>query len=134
MVGRGPFRDMTGIGHANVAPRHDDVPFVQYTMPALELRRLLFDIRDRNESFALEYTRLLPGSAVGNKVRVVESGGDEKTCQVAYHGAKEWVDCAFDEIALLPRPGALPLKFLLHNPYPVLSGDVNEPMYCLSSR
>lgn len=50
-----------GLGAYNKSISNDvssDLPFTRYTLPALELRMMLIDIRDRNESFTIEYTRL----------------------------------------------------------------------------
>ena len=48
------------VGSFAVPPRPDDSPFVQYTVPAFELRRLIHEARQRKESFELRYSHL-PG-------------------------------------------------------------------------
>lgn len=60
--------------------------FIRYTMPAFELRRLLTEVRQKNESFSLDYTRLSgydanqAHKATGPRVRLWEDGfGDRKS-------------------------------------------------------
>jgi len=110
-------------------------PFLQYTMPALELRRVLADIRQHNESFSLTYVRL-PGalgdnhwraSASGPRVSLVEDGQGGRQCAVST-GARfvsafaSSSPCASDEIAMLPPPSGLVAKLSLFFPLPVLAG------------
>ena len=46
-----------------------DHPFVSYDMPAVELRRVLAELRGANESFTLRYARLRPPVARGSDTR-----------------------------------------------------------------
>ena len=115
-----------------------------YTVPALELRRLLADARVRGEtSFALTYARLpTSGSGANGQGRGVDwqhaaSSGGAVTVTVDAHGRTSCaVDatqepCAADEPALMPWPPDGPgwlvwltLKLLVWYPVPLLPGSV----------
>eukprot|EP00746_Dinoflagellata_sp_MGD_P130517 gnl/MRDRNA2_/MRDRNA2_64438_c0_seq1.p1 gnl/MRDRNA2_/MRDRNA2_64438_c0~~gnl/MRDRNA2_/MRDRNA2_64438_c0_seq1.p1 ORF type:complete len:476 (+),score=39.63 gnl/MRDRNA2_/MRDRNA2_64438_c0_seq1:38-1429(+) len=62
--------------------------FITYTMPVLEFRRLLAEVRQQNESFLLEYTRLpqydanQAEGATGTLVRLWENGAGAMNCAV----------------------------------------------------
>ena len=112
--------------------------FVKYTVPALELRRLLAEARALNESFRLQYT-VLPGamgdenwrrSAVGRTVTVDEYGQGASSCSTSCDGVLGidlfGCECSATELALLPPPGPLAHKFLVQQAYPILEEDAPE--------
>ena len=118
----------------------DGTPFPSYTVPGLELRRLLSDARAANESFVLEYD-ILPGlvgdekwrkTAVASKVRVEEDGKGGLKC-TALHGGRSMEEhgapCGADELPMRPSPKGLLMKFLVWFPYPVNTGS--EEMPCM---
>ena len=104
-------------------------PFMEYTVPAYELRRLLDQARATNESFSLHYDRL-PGvtgnetwrkTAVASQVRLqVINDKQIETCRSRKSQEDPWGDCAPDEVALLPPPSGLLAKVLVWFPYPVV--------------
>ena len=115
-------------------------PFTKYTMPALELRRFLHELRRAGEAFELTYTRpdaaedarLRPSTATGTTVRLREDGSGGRSCTVLGGGALASLlgsPCAPDELALLPPPSALARKLLLFEPYPIIAGD-EEEVHC----
>ncbi|KAK3237090.1 hypothetical protein CYMTET_52816 [Cymbomonas tetramitiformis] len=105
--------------------------FVRYTIPALELRRLLMEARGQGEAFDLVYTRLrgVGGDeqwrteGAGPVVRLREDGRGGRQCAVGKSA------CAADELALLPPPGFWAMKFLQAIPYPIIQDD-NEDLHC----
>lgn len=103
-------------------------PFGRYTLPAVQLRRMLADARAHNESFELRYEHL-PGvvgdeawrrTAIASQVHVREDGRGGISCRVRPRGKLLWTACAPDELALLPPPTGPLLKILLWFPYPIL--------------
>ncbi len=115
------------------------VPFTAYTVPALELRRMLAEARAANESFTLEYDRL-PGvagdeawrqSAVASQVRLDEDGRGARACEARLPGGGDsgWAPCAADELANLPAPEGPLMKLLVFHPYPVIPGLTELPCY-----
>ncbi|EOD26404.1 hypothetical protein EMIHUDRAFT_450267 [Emiliania huxleyi CCMP1516] len=113
-------------------------PFPVYTVPGLELRRMLAEARAANESFVLEYDTL-PGvvgdekwrhTAVQSKVRLEEDGAGGINCRVLRRPldeAEEWAPCGEDELPLQPAPTGLLMKFLVWFPYPVVEGVYEIP-------
>jgi len=109
-------------------------PFVQYTLAALELRRLLAQARHANESFSLTYVRL-PGAvgdeawranATGPRIHITEDGRGGRRCVFTpASGARPLslfgnTPCEPQELPLLPPPTVSPLiRFL---PHPILPG------------
>ena len=67
-------------------------PFTKYTMPALELRRFLHELRRAGEAFELTYTRLdaaedarlRPSTATGTTVRLREDGSGGRSVTHCY--------------------------------------------------
>jgi len=119
-------------------------PWVRYTLPAIELRRLLTEARAANESFRLTYTTLAGEgdeawrrSASGRTVSVVEDGHGGRTCATSCDGPLGVLSalapalpllgcaCAPTELALLPPPGWWPTHFFIGQPYPLVeqAGD-----------
>ena len=103
-------------------------PFPAYTVPALELRRMLAEVRAINESFTIEYERL-PGlegderwrqTAVASTVRLREDGAGGRTCEARPAGADAWEGCAADELANMPPPEGPLMKLMLALPQPIL--------------
>lgn len=105
------------------------LPFPAYTLPALELRRLLTEARELNESFRITYDRL-PGdvgdeswrrTAIASQVILDEDGKGGRRCQSRPAGAWLWRQCADDEIAMQPPPyGGILMKLLVSFPYAVI--------------
>ena len=114
-------------------------PFVRYTVPALELRRLLAEARAANESFSMTYTVLDGASGdeawrrhgTGRTVRVEEDGRGGASCAVVRGGLFAGSDeCAPTELARMPPPGPLVRKLLLQQSYPIVDDDGGEEMPC----
>ena len=135
-------------------PRWDaasGTPFVSFTVPALELRRLLQIARGSQEAFTLTYVRL-PGAlgdnawranASGPRISLSEDGRGGRRCLVdgAHDGATSvrtllapfggallglnlgGSACDADEIALLPPPPRWLGWLALFFPLPVLNHD-----------
>ena len=114
--------------------------FVRYSVPALELRRLLAEARALNESFRLVYT-VLPGltgdeawrrAAAGRTVTLNEDGRGMARCTVACaHALLGPCDCAPTELARLPPPGWLASKVLVQQAYPILDeAQVGDELPC----
>lgn len=125
------FNPMLTAVTSSEAPWNEETPFVQYTMPAHELRRILQVAREENnESFTLHYTQLFGSgdekwraTAPGHSVRleeIVDRTGDRHIkCRVVGGGACE---SSVD----IPLWGPLPFwarKLLLFEPYPIIPGD-----------
>lgn len=121
-------------------------PFVPFTVPALELRRLLAEARRAaaasNSTFELHYTRLAGArgdeawraGSRGVAVRLTRDDGRggakcvsrNETRAAAAKGAppwaraSRWTACAPDELAMLPEPSAWALKISLFYPYAIV--------------
>ena len=115
----------------------EGVPFTAYTLPALELRRMLEEARGENESFSLEYERL-PGlsgderwrqTAVASQVRIEEDGHGRRSCESRPSIDGAWSGCAADELANLPPPKGPLMKLMLFHPYPIIPGLTELPCY-----
>ena len=106
-------------------------PFSPYTVPTLELRRVLAEARAASsEAFVLEYDKL-PGTvgdewwrqeAVESTVRLSENGRGGRSCRIRAAGAYFWKACADDEPGLLPAPGGWLAKVRIFFPLPVHAG------------
>ena len=117
-----------------------DATFAKYTVTALELRRLLREARDRNESFTLTYTHLgLKGdeewrrSSRGSRtVRLREDGKGRVECSIcdflspAISSRLPGCACTSDELALLPPSGYWPNKLLIQQAYPIVKEAGSE--------
>lgn len=102
-------------------------PFLQYTIPAMELRRVFAEARAHGETFRLRYVRLPHGglgtdswraSAQGPRVEVLvnaSTGGVECTLDSGE-------PCAEDELVSLPGLDFLSLKTRTFFPYPIIDG------------
>ena len=112
-------------------------PFVRYTVPALELRRMLAEARAEGDAFELVYT-ILDGpfgdeawraSSVGRRrVRIREDPSKgEAHCVVLSNGGKP---CHASDIPNLPTSLKLWERALgVWNPHPILPGG-HEEMHC----
>jgi len=106
-------------------------PFSPYTVPALELRRVLAEARAASsEPFVIEYDRL-PGTvgderwrqeAVESTVRLSDNGRGGRSCRIRAAGAYFWKACADDEPGLLPAPSGWLAKIRIFFPLPVHAG------------
>ncbi|EOD26211.1 Hypothetical protein EMIHUDRAFT_115140 [Emiliania huxleyi CCMP1516] len=121
-------------------------PFVKYTLPALELRRFVHELRRKGEAFELTYTRLHKAtdartrvsSAQGTTITLREDGKGGRSCTVISGGGLVGgvaaaiglgKPCDADELVLLPPPSAIARKLLLFEPYPIVEGD-EEEVHC----
>ena len=69
------------VGAFALPSRPDDSPFVKFTLPAFEVRRLLKEARAKNDSFSLEYSRnstsslallVASGPSIADRLRVMD--------------------------------------------------------------
>jgi hypothetical protein len=122
---------------SNATTFNDDPgQFVKYTVPAFEFRRLLYEARiharETNQSFEIEYTRLI--GATGNEdwrrrskgmlVRLKNDTGDGSfDCLYRDERIKEidWEPCPITELALLPPLPFWATKVMLFYPYAIFS-------------
>jgi len=120
-----PFSDMGKAHEPN---------FLPYTVPALELRRMLLDARSRKEAFSLTYSRLpIPESGrldslnsltlVGEQVHFMMDACGTVMCVKQVGSVSE--PCAPDELALLPAPSWWVRKTHVGYPIPLI-GDSQE--------
>lgn len=136
------------------APHPSDLvgPRLPYTIPALELRRLLQEARGRGDTgYSLVYTRLpkgpldVPSSRASHGESTisltVDAHGGER-CTVSVPGPAAWLGsllgigtrpCAPTELPNLPEVGMWPLKFLLFYPVPLLpeTAGASSEMPCV---
>ena len=108
--------------------------FTRYTVPALELRRLLAEARERGESFAITYT-LLDGPTGdeawrrrgdGRTVTLEEDGRGGSRCTVRCGGLLSCA-CTPTDLAQLPPPGLIARKLLVQQAYPILDDGADVP-------
>ena len=114
-------------------------PFLRYTLPAFELRRLLEEVRATGESFTLTYVKLpggasdgctWRGNATGPRVTLIEDGRGGRRCTETSAGTfaalLPSMACRGDEIALQPPPAPGVLKsIMLFFPLPIIP-DVEQ--------
>ena len=116
-------------------------PFVRYTVPAIELRRMLAEARraaaESRTPFDLSYTRLVGAQGdeawrVNSTGVVVELRGDDGDghgqCLSRGDLRGSWSPCDPDELALLPEPPPWELKLSLYYPYAVVPGVGEGPV------
>mmetsp|Transcript_10675 Transcript_10675/g.33789 ORF Transcript_10675/g.33789 Transcript_10675/m.33789 type:complete len:362 (+) Transcript_10675:764-1849(+) len=114
--------------------------FVRYTVPSLELRRLLAEARGAGEAFALEYSVLAGpegdeawrSSSVGvRRVRVSEdpAHGVAECVVVSAEGRPSGAACEDGELARLPPLRAWERVWGVWNPHPILP-SLSEEMHC----
>lgn len=142
----------SGLGRWVAAARNE--PFVRYTLPAYELRRVLAEARAANESFSLTYVRLRAGEvaapgeeAGGPRIVLHESGDGERHCVIWPSAGSSLVadvaqlfetslhfslpfgssPCADDEPAMQPPPVGLASKLLFLSPLPLLPDNEHPP-------
>lgn len=123
---------------SNVTTLVDRDPFVKYTVPAFEFRRLLIEARahasETNQSFEIEYTRLI--GATGNEdwrrrskgilVRLKnDTGNGLFNCLYRDDRIQDskWEPCPAKELPLLPPPPWWATKFMLFYPYAIFSEE-----------
>ena len=110
--------------------------FVRYTVPALQLRRMLAEARASGEPFELEYT-VLDGSAGGEAWRASSAGRrrvrlredqsrGRSICTIASAGDEA---CPPDELALLPALQLWENALGVWNPHPIVPG-MSAEMHC----
>ena len=119
------------LGAWALPPPPPGAPFVRYTVPSLQLRRMLEEVRASGEAFALEYTELdgafgdeqwRIGSAGARRVRV----SSERGCVVlSEEGAPPCGDDALANRPLRPWERALGAW----SPHPIVE-DMAEEMHC----
>jgi len=138
------------VGPFAVPPRAADAPFVRFTLPAFEVRRLLRDARAHGDPFELTYTSLPNAtgderwrtSAKGRTIRLVEGGaGGAGSCTVVAAGDGGADACQPSDLALAPFPTrdfvARPLEAALGflqtwNALPILR-DGDDELHCYGS-
>ncbi|KAJ1459572.1 hypothetical protein M885DRAFT_613180 [Pelagophyceae sp. CCMP2097] len=110
--------------------------FVPYTVPALELRRMLSEVRTAGEAFSLVYTVL--DGAVGDEAWRASSKGKRKVsvsedpkrgsanCAVVSAGGKA---CGADDLPNMPALSVWEKALGVWNPVPILPGGHRE-MHC----
>jgi len=102
-------------------------PFTKFSVPAIELRRLLSEAKAGGEAFDLEYSRVLlhdEDEETTPKVRVsFDASGKLLSCAVRATKSAEEEACASNEIALLPPPPKWALKHLIYIPLPVIDNS-----------
>ena len=113
-----------------------DAPWSPYTLPALELRRVLGEARAAGAPFRLTYS-VLPGrsgdeawrrGAAARTVTVDGDGAGGVRCTL--HCAKPWgCACAPDEIALQPPRGWWAAHTLVQQAYPLLP-EAGDELIC----
>lgn len=129
-------------GFTRVIGEDDSFPFSPYTIPALELRRLVDEAISKDENFAVVYDRL-PGTrgdedwrarATDKTITAVFSEKKIESCvQQAEDGAES--PCDEDEIALRPMSQVpwLVRRLSLYHPYPIVTdsnGDIPRYIPC----
>ena len=126
-------------------------PFVRFTVPALELRRVLMEARAAAAAsktrFDLRYTRLVAGADSGGEewrahsrgvsVKITGDDGkgngrcvsrdDTRRSRALLSSAWRavgggWMACGAEELAMLPAPSALALKLSLYYPLAIVPG------------
>lgn len=107
------------------APNGD--PFIRYTLPSFELRRLLEEARQLGEMFTLEYTHLpgydasSPHLQTSSIVRLIEDGRGGRTCQVVDDNTT--TGCPANEPAIQPPPPRWTIKTMVFWPNIILDDD-----------
>lgn len=114
-----------------------DATWTSYTVPALELRRLVTEMKvwahEEQQALAMSYTRLPSVRLDSRKARDLEgttvditigATGDVDVCHVKEPGGTV-EPCASDELALLPELGWWAMH-VLHYPMPLPEGEEEE--------
>ena len=105
-------------------------PFVRYTIPSLQLRRMLEEARASGEAFYIEYT-VLEGD-FGNEAWRIHSKGarrvlvSEKDCKVV--STADWRACGDDEFANMPIT-SWERAIGAWSPHPIVP-EMAEEMHC----
>ena len=132
---------------AVAGPHADDAkkPPAQYTLPALELRRLVEEAKAKGESFELEYTTLIglaaPSGANSSAGELWRTSSAGRTAVYKYDAASGSASCTVgkgplaaacpaDEPAMLPPPPAWALRLVAFQPLPVLVGEGWSEVHC----
>jgi hypothetical protein len=121
------FNPMLTAVTSSEAPWDPTSPFVKYTFPAHEFRRLLAVARANQETFYIEYTQLWGhgnetwrATGSGRRVQLAESPAGIRHCRVL---SPEAGPCTPHDVPYLPPLAWWAQKFLLFEPYPILPGD-----------
>lgn len=101
-------------------------PFIKYTLPAHEFRRMLAVARGNNETFTIEYTQLFGHGddewrsvSPGRTVKLNEDRG-VRSCKVTKPKAGK---CTSEDLPNLPPLSWWAQKLLLFEAYPVIPND-----------
>ena len=102
--------------------------FVKYTIPALELRRIITEATRAREAFELVYSRppsfTYPPLAAFVDEDLVQNEFVQVTYQVDKQGTvhctyKDGGACKLDELAMVGPPTGYGAKFLVFHPHPI---------------
>ena len=149
-----------GLGCAATRSQLNEVSeFIRYSLPALEVRTMLAEMRRRGEAFTLEYTRIrgpIPWGideaerwridGCGTRVSLREDGRGGREClsvdtcddsplpdspnAAVNRLVSRSRRCAHDEIAMIDaRPGLLASTLLASNPYPIMRWNDGSHIY-----
>ena len=108
-----------------------EVPFVRYTVLALEMRRFLAEARAKNESFSLTYTHLEAWRRALAPHRVRSNGhprrrqGSRKCSIAGVHRRGLRCECGADENGAAAAP-RVARDHLVQQPYPVLDEEKED--------
>ena len=108
----------------------EEDPFVKYTLPAHEFRRMLTNALEVDDDFLLEYTQLKESlgnetwraTASGRTVRVVVQKKKKKLFSCEIRKPKRG-SCLATDLPMLPPLSYWATKILFFEPYPILPGD-----------
>jgi len=135
----------------NVSPEGvtpNGAPFVRYTLPSFELRRVLSEARAEGDGFELEYRRLPRGYSADAPARaalatlpltrLVEKPGGQRSCTVTAVNESTFglfapsTVCAPDEPALMPPPHWLSARLNMFWPNVLLDDAIDGHRgYCM---
>lgn len=123
-----PYEPFSDMGKAH------EPSFLRYTVPALELRRMLSDARERDEAFYLDYSRLPESgkldslnslSQVDDQIHFTMDTHKAVTCTRRVANASE--PCTSEELAVLPAPSWLARKLHIGYPIPLINHSPEVP-------
>lgn len=127
-------RRVLGYEVAKLLPRWSpgQGPFLQYTIPAMELRRIFAEARDHGETFQLRYVRLPHGGQGTDAWRAAVKGPRVQVLFNASTGSlsctlESGERCAEDELVFLPGFDYMSFKTRTFFPYPLIDGVKELP-------